>query len=333
MSYKQIISDIESKKFSNIYLLHGEESYYIDRISDAIIKHALEDHERDFNQSILYGKEITVGNIIDEAQQFPMMAERRLVVVREAQNLKKSISELAKYAEHPTSTTILVICYKYDNIDGRSSLVSKCSKTQTVFKSEKIRDYQLVDYVTSLVQENGYQITNKAAMLFAESVGTDLSRIFTELTKLSVLIEKGQQINEVHIEENIGISKDYNIFELTKAVGLRDVPKAIRIVDYFEKNPKNASLVMITGNLFGLFSKLMRMHFWKDSDQALMKSIRISHPFILKEHRNYQKIYPPKKISANIGYLHEYDLKSKGVNNKDFTEMQLARELIFKLMH
>ena len=255
MSYNKIISDIKQNKFSNIYLLHGEESYYIDRIEEALIQNVLEDHERDFNQSVLYGKDITVGNILDEVQQFPMMSERRLVIVREAQNLKKSISELVKYAESPMKSTILVICYKYENLDGRSSFVSRCTKEQTVFKSEKVRDYQLVEYLTSLVKENGFSITPKAANLFAESVGTDLSRIFTELTKISVILQKGEQINEDHIALNVGISKEYNVFELTKAVAMRDVPKAMRIVDYFEKNPKSTSIVVIVSNMFGLFSK------------------------------------------------------------------------------
>jgi DNA polymerase III subunit delta len=333
MSYKQIIKDIKSKKFEKIYLLHGDEPYFIDCISNALMEHVLEEHERDFNQAVLYGKETTIAQIIAEAKQFPMMSERRLVMVKEAQNLGKNLADLLSYAEQANDSTVLVICHKHSTIDGRSKLATYCAKNHLVFKSEKPKDYLLVDSITELARDLGYMMSPKASFLLAEFIGNDLSRIANELEKLSLLVEKGQTINEVHIEENIGISKEYNIFELNKAIGLRDVPKAMQIINYFEKNPKSASLPGIIINLFGLFRNLLKLHFWTGSDQEYMQANNIKHPFFLKEYRSYQKIYPKQILSRNIALLHEYDLKSKGINNKDFEEMQLAQELIFKLMH
>jgi DNA polymerase-3 subunit delta len=333
VSYANIIKDIKQKKFAPVYLLHGEESYYIDRISDAILEHSLEEHEKDFNLSILYGKETDITTIVAEAKGYPMMAERRVVIVREAQELKRKLPDLLPYVENPQPSTVLVICHKHSSFDGRSKLSSAINKKGVVFKSDKVRDYQLQDYIQGIVKELGYDISHKACSLLAESIGADLSRIHNELNKLSILIEKGQTINDVHIEENIGISKDYNNFELVEAVGKRDVPKAMRIVDYYDKNPKSGNLIMITSTLFGLFSKLMRLHFTKGSDAEAMKAAKITHPFILKQYRQYQKIYPPKKINTNIGLLHEYDLKSKGLGNREFSDMELAKELLFKLMH
>lgn len=333
MSYANIIKDIKQKKFAPVYLLHGEESYYIDRISDAILEHSLEEHEKDFNLSILYGKETDVSTIIAEAKGYPMMAERRVVIVREAQELKRKLPDLLPYVENLQPSTVLVICHKHGTVDGRSKLATTINKVGVAFKSEKVRDYQLQDYIQGIVKEMGYDISHKACSLLAESIGSDLSRIHNELNKLSILIEKGQTINDVHIEENIGISKDYNNFELVEAVGKRDVPKAMRIIDYYDKNPKSGNLIVITSSLFGLFSKIMRLHFAGNSDAEAMKVAKITHPFILKQYRQYQKVYPPKKINANIGLLQEYDMKSKGLGNREFTDMELAKELLFKLMH
>lgn len=331
MTYTQIINNIKQKKFEKIYLLHGEEPYYIDRICDAIIENALEDHERDFNQTIAYGKDCDPIALINEARGYPLMAERRLIVIKEAQGLK-SMEDLETYLKNPSDSTIFVVCHKYKTVDGRSSFAKEAGKLGLVFKSEKIKDYTLPEYIIGIAKEMGFQMTQKSSMLLAEFLGNDLSRIHNEINKLAILLEKGSTINEVHIEENIGISKDYNVFELVNAVSVRDVPKAFKIVDYFDKNPKAASIVVITSQLFTLFSRLMRLHFMEVSEAEAARILKM-HPYALKMLNPSLKIYPAKKISSNIAHLYEYDLKSKGLGNSTFEEMDLVRELIYKLMH
>lgn len=332
MDYKQIIAKIESKQFEKIYFLHGEEGFYIDKITDAIIENALEDHERDFNQTIVYGKDSEVNSIISEAKGYPMMAERRLVIVREAQDLKL-IDDLVSYFENPSEQTIFVINYRNKNFDSRKKALKAANKTGLVFKAEKIKEYRLADWITSYVKSSGYGITPKAGMLLAEFLGNDLNRIVNELDKLQILVEKGTTINDIHIEENIGISKDYNMFELSSAVSTRDVSKANKIVDYFYHNPKAGPLVPVVSNLFGHFSKLMKIHFLSNkSKESVAQALKV-HPFVASLLINSTKIYNPKKIASNISVLHQYDLKSKGVGNATATDGELMKELIYQLMH
>ena len=332
MDFKQIIAKIESKDFEKIYFLHGEEGFYIDKITDAIIENALEDHERDFNQSIVYGKDSDVRNIISDAKGFPMMAERRLVIVKEAQDLKQ-IEELTTYFENPSDQTIFVVNYRNKKFDARKKSIKAAAKNGLVYKAEKIKEYRLADWITSYVKSSGYGITPKAGMLLAEFLGNDLNRIVNELEKLQILVEKGTTINDIHIEENIGISKDYNIFELSNAVSIRDVSKANKIVDYFSHNPKAGDLVPVVGNLFGHFSRLMKIHFLENkSKEAVAKSLGV-HPFVATQLINSTRIYNPKKIAANIAVLHEYDLKSKGIGNSNTPGGELMKELIYQIMH
>lgn len=332
MEYKALLKDIEQKKFLPVYLLHGEEPYYIDLLAKAIQEHVLEEHERDFNQTIVYGKDADLPALVTEAQGFPMMSERRLVIIREAQDLK-DVDFLERYVAQPNPSTVFVLAYKYKKFDSRKKLFKDISKVGVAFLSEKIKDYKLTDWISSYLQTKNYSITPKAATLLADFLGNDLSKITNELDKLSVLIQAGTTINEIHIEENIGISKDYNVFELVNAVTTRDVPKAFRIVHYFEHNPKSASILVVIPNIFATFMRIMRIHFMDNkSPDAIASTLKI-HPFATKELIQATKIYPPKKISSNVAILHEYDLKSKGIDNSSFTHGELLRELIYKLMH
>lgn len=332
MDHKSIIQEIKNKHFKPIYLLHGEEPYYIDLISRAIIANALEEHERDFNQSVFYGSDSEVLSIISEAKGYPMMAERRLVVIREAQDLK-DFEILEKYCAKPELSTVLVIMYKGKKFDSRKKIFKEISKNGLVFSSDKLKDYQLVDWINNYLKTTDFSITPKATSLLADYLGNDLSKIINELDKLALLLQKGTTINEVHIDENIGISKDYNVFELTNAIAVRDVNKAFTIVNYFEHNPKAGELVVIIPSIFNFFFKLMRIHFSNNkSTDALIQLLKI-HPFAVKELVNASKLYPPKMISRNISYLHEYDLKSKGLNNDSFSKADLMKELIYKIMH
>jgi DNA polymerase-3 subunit delta len=333
MDHKAIIASIQKKQFQPIYLLHGEEPYYIDLISDTIIQYALEDHERDFNQTVLYGKDCIPHEVVGLAKQFPMMSDRFLVVIREAQDIKKW-EEFEDYFERPQPSTVLVLCHKHKKMDARLKAYKNLSKTGTVFLSEKIKDYQLVGWIMNYVKEQGFEITDKAANLLAEFLGNDLSKIINELNKLAILLEKGTRINDVHIEENIGISKDYNVFELVNAIAERDVLKANKIVHYFGQNPKAASPIVVIPNLFTLFHRLMTVHFLpvKTAD-AVAAQLKI-HPFVAKETVRQARLYDPKKIAKNMNILKEYDLKSKGMDGySSVTDGDLLKELVFLLLH
>jgi DNA polymerase-3 subunit delta len=332
MDHKLLLKEIKNKKFEKIYFLHGEEPYFIDVLTKAIQDNALEESERDFNQSILYGKDAEVLSLISELKSYPMMAERRLVILKEAQYFK-AIEQLESYLENPANSTIFVICYKYKTFDARKKTLKNALKNGVVFKSEKVKEYQLAEWIQQYIKTTGYELTSKACMLLIESLGNDLGRIVKELEKLAVLIEKGTIINENHIEENIGISKDYNVFELTNAVANKDNFKALKIVDYFDHNPKAADLVFVISNLFKFFSQIMRIHFLPNkSREAVAKALGV-HPFVAGELTNAKNKYDPRKIAANIALIHEYDLKSKGVGNTSATQGELMREMVYQLIH
>ena len=332
MDHKLLLKEIRNKKFEKIYFLHGEEPYFIDVLTKAIQDNALEESERDFNQSILYGKDAEVLSLISELKSYPMMAERRLVILKEAQYFK-AIEQLESYLENPANSTIFVICYKYKTFDTRKKTLKNALKNGVVFKSEKVKEYQLAEWIQQYIKTTGYELTSKACMLLIESLGNDLGRIVKELEKLAVLIEKGTIINENHIEENIGISKDYNVFELTNAVANKDNLKALKIVDYFEHNPKAADLVFVISNLFKFFSQIMRIHFLPNkSREAVARALGV-HPFVAGELTNAKNKYDPRKIAANIALIHEYDLKSKGVGNTSATQGELMREMVYQLIH
>ncbi|OJX34949.1 MAG: DNA polymerase III subunit delta [Flavobacteriia bacterium 40-80] len=332
MNVESIIGEVSKKLFKPVYLLHGEEAYYIDVIGKAIYENALEEQERDFNQTIVYGKDTDVLTVISEAKGYPMMSERRLVIVREAQDLK-DIDRLEAYCSQPNPTTVLVLEYKYKKFDSRKKIVKEIAKNGIVFQSDKIKDYQLTDWINKYLAKRNYSITPKASQLLADSLGNDLSKVTNELNKLELLLQAGTTINEIHIEENIGISKDFNVFELVNALAVRDIPKAFQIVDYFAHNPKAGPLVMIVSSLFTFYSRLMRIQFAASKmPEDLARQLGV-HPFAVKELIQASKIYPPKKAAANISVLYDYDLKSKGVNNSSMTEGELMKEMIYKLMH
>lgn len=332
MDYKALLKEIQAKQFKPIYALHGEEPYFIDLLSDAIITNALEDHERDFNQMIFYGRDADVLSIVSEAKGYPLMGERKLVVLREAQDLK-DIYALEKYCENPNPSTVFVICHKYKALDGKRKMVKEFNSKGFAFKSEKVRDYLLNEWIANYVKSHGFDITSKAAALLADFLGNDLGRIVNEIEKLRIILADGTRISDVHIEENIGISKDYNNFELTNAIAKRDQLKVFQIAHYFEKNPKEHSIIPIIGNLFTFYTNLMRIHFLPVKQQdAVATALRV-HPFAAKELMQAATLYNPKVLAQNVAILHEYDLKSKGVDNSTFSEGELMREMLFKLMN
>lgn len=332
MDYKAIIRDIKNKQFKPVYGLHGEEPFFIDAICDAILENCLEEHERDFNQTIFYGRDTDPMTVASEAKGFPMMAERRLVVVREAQDMK-NIYDLESYIANPNPSTVLVLCHKYKSLDGKRKMVKEIGNNGLLFKSEKVKDYQLTEWIVNYVKTIGFDITSKAAALLNEFLGNDLGRIVNELEKLSIILEKGTRISDIHIEENIGISKDYNNFELTNAIAVRDNLKVFQIAHYFEKNPKDHSIIAIIGQLFNFYSNLMRIHFLPNkSPDAVVTALKV-HPFVAKQLMQSANNYPPKVLANNVAVLHEYDLKAKGIGNSTFSEGELMREMLYKLMN
>lgn len=332
MSNKIILKHIREKEFKKIYFLHGEEPYFIDEIESAIIENALEEHERDFNQTIVYGKDCDVMSLISELRAYPMMAERRLVVLREAQDLK-DIESLLSYCEKPTDSTIFVISYKHKSYDARKSLLKTVLTTGLVYKSDLVKDYQITEWLQDRVKSMGYRIASKACALLAEFLGTDLGKINNELNKLAIILPSGTEITEHHIEENIGISKDYNVFELTNALQRKDSDRAYKIVHYFDKNPKSAEINGVIPQIYRLYYQLMTIHFLPNkSDQAVASALKVV-PFVAKQLVASSQLYNPSKVAKNISILHEYDLRAKGVNNSSAGSGDLLYEMVYKLLN
>ena len=270
---KQIVDDIKSKNTKPIYFLMGEEAYYIDKISDYIENNILAEEEKGFNQMVLYGRDVTIEDIVANAKRFPMMSEKQVVIVKEAQDLSRNIEKLAAYAENPQPSTVLVICYKYKTIDKRKKLAKTVAEVGCLFESKKLYENQVSEWISSNLRDKGYQIEPKAAHMLVEFLGTNLSKIDNELDKLALVLDKGSVISAINIEENIGISKDYNNFELRKAIGDKELVKANQIVQYFSQNPKSNPLIMTISLLNSFFTQLLIYHSLKDKSKNNVANI------------------------------------------------------------
>ena len=332
MDASLIIKELQAKKFVPLYFLHGEESYYIDLITEAFQKYVLEEHERDFNQTILYGKDAELLALQSELKAYPMMAERRLVILKEAQDFKH-LEALEAYSLTPSPTTVFVVCYKHKTFDARKKILKNFAKNGLIFKSDKVRDYQLPEWIAKYVRTQAMQINGKATMLLAEFLGADLGRIANEIEKLRIVLGSNVQINEQHIEQHIGISKDYNIFELVNAVAQKQADKAFKIVQYVDYNPKAGELVVILPAFFKYFSQLMRVHFTPNKTREGIASSVGVHPFVAGELLANRQHYDPKKIAVIIALLHEYDLKAKGMGNSQTNGGELLKELVFQILY
>lgn len=335
MTHKDIIKQLKSGNPKPIYFLHGEEPFYIDQIVKVATTAILGEGERDFNQTVVYAKDTPPIDVLDAATRLPMMSERTVVVVREAQEYKKASQweVFEKYFESPSPTTVLVFAHKYKKFDKRSRIYKILKKDAVIFESEGVKDYQLGKWIGDYIKAKNYQITDKATALLAEFLGNDLSRISNELEKLFLLIEPGEQINEKHIEKNIGVSKDYNVFELVNAVLEKNAVKANKIVKYFGQNPKATHITIVLANLHTLFSRLFKAHFAGTDDPRKLAALLKIHPYPAKELLLNKRKHPARTISKNFSLLREYDLLAKGVNNSSTPENELLKELIFKLLH
>jgi len=330
---RNIVADIKKGNIKPIYFLMGDEPYYIDKISDFIEENILDESEKGFNQQIMYGRDATIEDIVTSAKRYPMMAERQVLIVKEAQDLSRNIEKLVAYAANPQPTTVLVVNYKYKKLDKRKKLHKAITESGgMVFESKKMYENQVSDWIRRVLGGKKYQIEPKAAVMLVEFLGTDLSKISNELDKLMLVLSKDTIISDKHIEENIGISKDYNNFELKKALGEKNLLKANRIIDYFADNQKNNPLVLTISFLNKFFTELLLFHGLKDKSKSSVAKALAINPYFVDEYFTASKNYPMRKVAQVIAFLREADVKSKGVGANQ-TERDILKELLFKILH
>jgi DNA polymerase-3 subunit delta len=338
-----LLAQLKNREFKPVYLLHGEEPYYIDKVGNYMERQILTDAEKGFNQTVFYGKDTDVMTVLNAAKRFPMMSEYQLVVIKEAQEFKwnkesdaaaKTLDPLLGYLENPLRSTILVFCYKYGKFDKRKKIYKAIEKHGCVFESTLIHDSKISAWIEDFVKEKGYRIHARASALMSEYLGNDLSKVANELEKLMLNVKAGQEISIEHIHSNIGISKEYNVFELQSAIASRNVLKANQIVNYFAANPRSNPIQLVLGALNSYFVKVLKYHYVADkSSQNLARELAVS-PYFIKDYELAGRNYNVQKIFNIISYLREYDLKTKGVEATGNTDDgELMKELVFKIVH
>lgn len=334
VTFEQIVTEIKARKYRPVYLFMGDEPYYIDELTNMLTETVLPEEERDFNQSILYGMETNVTAVITMARSYPMMSDHQLIVIKEAQNLSK-IEELEVYVKNPLQSTILVLNYKGGSLDKRKKLYAEIDKMGAIFESKKIPEYKIPAFITSYILSKGLSIDQKSAQMLSDYLGNDLSKLTNEIAKLLIAIPPGQmRITADLIEENIGISKDFNNFELLNAIINKNIFKVNQIADYFEKNPKNNPMIMTMSVLFNFFSNLMICYWAKNkTEQGLATELGLRNPYQAKDYVIALKNYNAFKCMEIIGLLRIYDAKSKGVDNNSAPDGELLKELLYKITH
>lgn len=329
----KIVNDIKAGNIKPIYFLMGEEPYYIDRLSDYIEQNVLSEDEKGFNQTVLYGRDVSMEDVVSSAKRYPMMAERQVIIVKEAQDLTKSIDKLESYAENPMPSTVLVFCYKYKTLDKRKKVTKQLEKNGLVYESKKLYENQVGEWIKRVLQGKGYTIEPKASAMLVEFLGTDLSKINNELEKLQIILPKGTSISAKHIEENIGFSKDYNVFELRKAIGDRNQLKAYKIIQYFADNPKDNPMVVTTSQVFSFFSTVLQYHGLKDKNPKNAAAVLKVNPYFLKDYDVALRNYPMKKVSSIVANLRQIDIKSKGVGANALPNSDLLKEMLIGIFN
>lgn len=332
-TYEQILTDLRKKEYSPIYFLMGEEPYYIDVISDFIQKNVLDDTEKEFDMSVLYGKDVDISTVINAAKRYPMMGAYQVLIIKEAQ-LIKDWDNFVHYLSNPLKSTILVLCYKYGTPDKRKKWFQEVIKVATVYESAKLRDYEVGSWITKYCKAKNVAIDDKATAMIAEFLGTDLSKLVNELDKL-VLTKPADmpRITPELVEKNIGISKDFNVFELQAALINKDVLKANRIVRYFAENKKANPMVMVLSQLFKFFSDLMLYHYLPDKNQGAVASELKINPYFVKDYQKASQSFGAWKTMNIITFIRETDARYKGIDNPSTDEGDLMKELIFKILH
>ena len=333
VTYEEIISDLKKRIFKPVYFLAGEEPYYIDLLTEHIQEKVLTEDQKAFNQIILYGEDTNIAAIIDTARRFPMMSSHQVLIIKEAQALKK-LEELIMYLEKPLLSTILVFSYKYKTIDKRTKLHKILESHGVYFESPRIRDYLIPAWIERYLMNKGIKADPSASAMLTEYLGADLHKIVNELDKLIITLPPGEpQITTTLIEKNIGISKDYNIFELQKAIGERNILKANMIIHYFADNPKDNPITFSIASLFGFFSKLLTFHYLTDKSKNNVASVLKINPYFVKEYENSASKYNVAKTVQIISLLRTYDMKSKGYGDPGTEPGDLLKELVFRILH
>ena len=329
-----ILKELRAKQYRPVYYLMGEEPYYIDLIADYITDNILTETEKEFNLTVVYGADVDIATVINAAKRYPMMSEHQVVVVKEAQNIR-NMEELSYYLQKPLLSTILVICHKHGVLDRRKKLAAEIEKTGVLFESKKVKDAQLPAFITSYMKRKGIDVEPKATAMLADFVGADLSRLTGELEKLIITLPKGHtRVTPQQIEKNIGISKDYNNFELRSALVEKDVLKANKIIKYFEENPKTNPIQMTLSLLFGFFSNLMLAYYAPEkSEQGIANMLGLRTPWQAKDYLAAMRRYNGVKTMQIIGEIRYADAKSKGVGNPSLSDGDILRELVFKILH
>ncbi|MFC2334556.1 MAG: DNA polymerase III subunit delta [Prevotella sp.] len=334
-TFDAIMRDLKSGAFSPLYLLMGEESYYIDQISDYIQAHALTSEQQAFDQTVVFGADVNAAQIADLAMQYPMMSSRKVIIVKEAQDLH-SFERLERYAEKPQEKTILVICYKNGVLKGKSKLLSAVERNGILFESKKLRDWQLAGYVRAYLAKQKIDIDDKSASMIADHIGADLNRLTSELDKLGIALpEDDRRVTPEVVEKNIGVSKDFNAFELRSAIVNRDIFKANQIIKYFDNNPKAGTLYALLPLLFNYFQNLMLTYYAPDrnNQQALADFLELRNVWGVKDYMAGARNYSGKKVLQVLEKIRETDAKSKGLDNPNTSPGDLMKELIFFILH
>jgi DNA polymerase III subunit delta len=332
MTFEQIMNDLKKRIYKPIYFLMGDETYYIDQISDYIEQNVLKDSEKAFNQTIVYGRDVDAVAVDNLARRYPMMTSHQVVIVKEAQNLK-DIENLSFYASKPAPSTILVLAYKYKTLDKRKKLGKEIENHGVLFESKKLYDNQIPDWIAKYLGDRDYSIEPVASAMLTEFLGNNLANIANELDKLMISLPKGFKISPKIIEENIGISREFNAFELQNALVRNDVVKANQIINYFDKNQKTNNIIQTIGILFSFFRKVLVMHFLKQKSQKEIASTLQVHPFFVKDYEAAARRFGTEKTVEIISWLREYDMKAKGYDNVSAGPGDLLKELVFKIMH
>ncbi len=332
MEHLKIISQLKKKIYYPVYLLHGDEPYFIDKISDYIEDHVLDESEKAFNQTVVYGKDTEPYQLISLLKEYPVGAPYKVVLVKEAQDIK-DIENLENYLEKPVPTSILALCFKHKKVDKRKKFYLNVKKKGVVFESKPVYENKVPDWINEYVQSQGYTITNKSVSLLAEYLGNNLGKITNEIHKLLINIPKDKQIDENDIEKNIGISKDFNVFELQDALGNKDIIKSNRIINYFAANEKEHHAIKVIAMLYGFFHKLFLYHFLEDKSKNAAASKLGIPPFYVNKYAAASRKYPTRKLSDIMHYLRVYDLKAKGLDNDSTSSGELLKELTFKILH
>jgi len=334
MTFDQLFQDLKKGNFRPLYVFHGEEGYFIDTLTRYIEQHALPEEQRAFNQTLLYGRDTDAKTLLDVAQRYPMMAERQVVILKEAQEMK-GLSDLKTYVEQPAETTILVIAHKNKKIPGNTAFGKAIKKKAVVLEAKPLYDNQIPAWIKSYLKSRKYSITEEATALIAEYLGSDLSKVANELDKLMLSMPSGAEVTSAQVEAQIGISKDFNVFELQKALGQRDSLKAQRIVLYFASNPKRNPFIVVVSSLFNYFSKILMLHeLNRLPDKELAGKLKVN-PYFLREYRAAARQYTREQTEQVIHLLSEYDLKSKGVGYDTAGKPNgaLLKELVWRIMN